>query len=418
MFALLSRVYSAFAPPTVEKRKDGVIRFGILGAAKIAPMALILPAKSHPEVVVHAIAARDRTRAEEFAKKHGIPVVRDSYQEILDDPDIDAVFIPLPNSLHYEWAVRSVRAGKHVLLEKPSVNNATEAAILFGLPQLAKEQADAPVVLEAFHNRFHPAVHKFLTFVSPADVVHAHTDSMVSSWLTAKDNIEFNYAMGGGSMMMLGTYNFGILRMVFGADPVECVACDTHVFGDGVHDRCDTDFAAQFRFPNGGLGDARSTLRGPLLWKPSEARVTHREVVLPADDKAGEPLPEGQEKARTRVVTLHGFIHAVLWHRIDVKDTYVVRNKADGRPLRTWTETQSHKAYTYRDAGPEFADAAPAGEPWWMSYRWQLEEFVNRVKGRRTQFWVLGEDSTAQMRMVDMAYEKSGLGLRPTSEYR
>ncbi|KAK3369496.1 putative oxidoreductase [Lasiosphaeria ovina] len=403
MFGMLSRMYTAFAPPTVEKNKDGVIRFGILGAAKIAPMAIVVPAKSHPEVVVHAISARDRGRAEEFAKKHGIPVVRGTYQEILDDPEIDAVFIPLPNSLHYEWAVRSIRAGKHVLLEKPSVNTAAEAEILFRLPQLASAQPNPPIILEAFHNRFYPSVQKFLSLISPADVAHVHTDSMVPWWLTARDNIEFNYALGGGSMMMLGTYSFAMLRMIFAAEPAECVSVETH------------GFRARFRFPNGGTADATSTMRGSVRWKPSEARVTHREVVLP-DDKT-DPLPDGQETACTRVVTLHGFVQAIAWHRIDVNDTFVLRAKADGRVLRTWTEASSHKAYTYAEAGPEFAEAA-AGEPWWMSYRWQLEEFVNRVKGRRTQFWISGEDSINQMRMLDMAYEKSGLGLRPMSEFR
>ncbi|KXX75966.1 D-xylose 1-dehydrogenase (NADP(+)) 2 [Madurella mycetomatis] len=409
MFTLLNRVITAFGPPVAEK-KEGAIRFGILGAAKIAPMALMTPAMSHPEVIVQAIAARDRARAEEFAKKHGIPEVRDTYEEILEDPNIDAIFIPLPNGLHYEWAVRSVRAGKHVLVEKPSVCTETEAKILFNLPELS--QPDGPVILEAFHNRFHPAVHKFLSFVSPADVVHIHTDSMVPWWFTHKDNIEFNYKLGGGSMMALGTYNFGMLRMAFQAEPEECLSCTTNVFGDGIHDQCDIDFRAQFRFPNGGIGEATTTLRGPgYWWKPSEARVTHKEVVV-----LDKSLPESQEKVRTRVVTIHGYMHAVAWHRIDVKDSYVIRDKVDGRPISKWTESSSHKAYTFDEAGGEFAGLP--GQDWWMSYRHQLEQFVNRIKGRKTQYWVSGEDSINQMRMLDMAYEKSGLGLRPTSSFR
>ncbi|KAI3331461.1 putative oxidoreductase [Xylariaceae sp. AK1471] len=408
MLSLLSRVYTSFVPPVAEKNKDA-IKFGILGAAKIAPMALMTPAKSHPEVIVQAIAARDRARAEEFAKKHGIPDVRDSYQEVIDDPNIDAIFIPLPNALHYEWAVRSIRAGKHVLVEKPSVNNETEASILFNLPELS--QPNPPVLLEAFHNRFHPALHKFLTFVSPADVVHVWTDSMVPAWFTAKDDIDFNYKMGGGSMMHLGTYNFTVLRMIFRDEPEECLTCDTNVFGDGIHDQCDTGFKAQFRFPNGGIAEATTTSRGPLLWKPSEARVTHKGVVVP--DKA---LPDTQEKVRTRQVTMHGYMHAVLWHRIDVKDSYVIRSKSDHQPVKTWVESSSHKAYSYHDAGGDFTNLP--GEVWWMSYRHQLEQFVNKIKGRKTQYWVTGEDSIKQTRMVDMAYEKSGLGLRPTSSFR
>ncbi|KAJ6109451.1 Oxidoreductase N-terminal [Penicillium sp. IBT 16267x] len=405
MASLLNRVFTAFGPPKVEK-KDDAIRFGILGAAKIAPLALITPALSHPEVIVQAVAARDRARAEEFAKKHSIPDVRVSYDEILEDPNIDAVLIPLPNSLHFEWAVRAIRAGKHVLLEKPSTCNATEAEILFNLPELSKP--DAPILLEAFHNRFHPSVHKFRTLINPQDVVHVHTDSMVPWLMTAKDNIEFNYKLGGGSMMMLGTYNFGIIRMIFDDDPVECLSCDTSVFGD-VRYRLQGNIPV----PNGGTADATTSLRGPLLWKPSEARVTLKEVVVP--DKN---LSATQEKLRTRVVTLHGFIHAFIWHRIDVKDTFVIRNKekTDDRPIKTWVESQTHKAYSYKEAGGEFANIP--GEAWWMSYRYQLEEFVNRVKGRPTQYCVGGQDSWNQMKMIDLAYEKSGLGLRPTSEFR
>lgn len=329
--------------------------------------------------------------------------------DILDDPNIDAIYIPLPNSMHFEWAVRSVRAGKHVLLEKPAVNTQAEAEILFNLPELSRP--NPPVILEAFHTRFHPSIHKFLSFVSPADVVHVSADSMVSWWVTPRDSIAFNYELGGGGMMMTGTYNFAVLRMIFGAAPEECLACDAGIFGDGAHDRCDADFRARFRFPNGGVGEAASTLRGPLLWKPSEARVTHREVVVP--DPA---LPAAQEKVRTRVVTLNGFLQPVLWHRVDVKDSYVIRDKADGRPVRRWVESASHKAYAFKEAGGDLAGFP--GEPWWLTYRFQLEQFVNKIKGRKTQYWITGEDSINQARMIDMAYEKSGLGLRPTSQFR
>lgn len=234
---------------------------------------------------------------------------------------------------------------------------------------------------------------------------------MVPWLMTAKDNIEFNYALGGGSIMQLGTYNFGVIRMIFNDEPVECLSCETSIFGDGVHDKCDTNATATFRFPNGGIAEATTTLRGPLLWKPSEARVTMKESVVP--DKT---LPSGQEKTLTRQVTLHGYIHAIVWHRIDVNDTYVIRNQADRKPIKQWVESKSHKAYSYKEAGGDFAHAP--GETWWMSYRYQLDDFVNRIKGRPTQFWVSREDSINQMRMIDMAYGKSDLGLRPTTSFR
>lgn len=329
--------------------------------------------------------------------------------EIIDDPNIDCILVPLPNGLHFEWAARAILAGKHVLLEKPSVSNATEAEVLFNLPELS--QPNGPVLLEAFHNRFHPAWQLFQSYINPADVVHVDTASMIPWWATSKNDIHFNYNISGGSMMAMGTYNFAALRLVFGAEPEECLKCDVHAYTDGIHDKCDWDFKAKFRFPNGGIGEATSTLRGPTLWKPSHVTVTTKPVVIP--DKT---LPESQERLRTREVTLHGLLHAIAWHRIDVKDAFEVRSKKDGKVVKKWTQNKSHKAYSFKDAGGEFAGLP--GEEWWMSFRYQLEEFVNRVKGRKTQYWVGQEDSISSMRMIDMAYEKSGLGPRPTSKYQ
>jgi len=403
------RVYRGLNARQTEDKHSNALRFGILGAANSAGWTLINPAKLHPEVIVQAISARDRKRAQEFAKKHGIPEVKNSYQEILDDPNINCVLVPLPNALHFEWAIRAIRAGKHVLLEKPSVSNAAEAEILFNLPEL--DQPNAPVILEAFHYRFHPIWALFQSLVNPADVVHVDTFSMIPWWMVTKDHIHFNYNLAGGTMMGMGTYNFAALRLIFGAEPEECLSCETQAYTDGIHHDCDYTFKTKFRFPGGGIGEAYSTLQGPTIWKPSWATVTHRQVVVP--DKT---LPTSQEKMVTREVTVNGWIHAIFWHRIDVKETFEIRSKEDGKVVKKWTESKSHKAYSFQEAGGEFANLP--GKDTWMSFRYQLEEFVNRVKGRETRYWVSREDSILQMKMLDMAYEKSGLGIRPTSTYK
>jgi predicted dehydrogenase len=90
------------------------LRIGILGAARIAPMALIRPARRVPEASVVAVAARDRKRAEAFARKHGVTRVLDGYAALLADPEIDAIYNPLPNSLHCTWTIQALEAGKHV----------------------------------------------------------------------------------------------------------------------------------------------------------------------------------------------------------------------------------------------------------------------------------------------------------------
>ncbi|KAF2678701.1 putative oxidoreductase [Lentithecium fluviatile CBS 122367] len=404
----LKRIYTAFNPPAVEKSKDA-LKFGIIGAANSAAWALLIPAKLHPEVVVHAIAARDRKRAEEFAKKNNVPVVYDSYQDLLDDPEIDCILVPLPNALHFEWAVRSIRAGKHVLLEKPSVSNYIEAQTLFNLPEL--DAPNAPVLLEAFHYRFHPIWSLFMSLVTPADVVHVNTFSMIPWWFVNKDHIHFNYNLAGGTMMGMGTYNFAALRLIFGAEPEECISADVKAFTEGVHHDCDYEFKAKFRFPNGCIGEAFSTLQGPTIWYPSYATVTHRQVEVP--DKT---LPPSQKKFVTREVTINGFIHAIFWSRIDVKEAFEIRDKETGRVVKKWTEKRTQKAYSPKEAGGGLANLE--GEEYWMSFRYQLGAFVDKIKGRKPAYWVNREDSALQMKMVDMAYEKSGLGIRPTSKFQ
>ncbi len=179
---------------------------GILGAANIAPIAAITPARTHPDIIVSGVAARSKDRATAFAKKHGIPHVFDSYDDLINDPGIDVVYNPLPNGLHYEWTLKCIAAGKHVLLEKPSTSNEAETKKLF---EKAKEAN--VLVLEAFHYRFHPALHEFayrlhdiMAGNNPLTEVSAHL--LAPSGAVAEDDIRFNWKLAGGSLMDTGVY--------------------------------------------------------------------------------------------------------------------------------------------------------------------------------------------------------------------
>lgn len=105
------------AVPPSRKQPDA-LRIGILGAAKIAPPAVIWPASKREDVVIAAVAARDVARASKYAKAHGIPKVHSSYLDLVMDPAIDAIYNPLPNGLHARWTIEALKRGKHVLCEK------------------------------------------------------------------------------------------------------------------------------------------------------------------------------------------------------------------------------------------------------------------------------------------------------------
>ncbi|KOS18840.1 putative oxidoreductase [Escovopsis weberi] len=437
MAAFMSGVYRLWQsvyPPTPEKDSDA-LNFGILGAANIAPVAFVTPAKSHPKVIVHSIAARDPSRAASFAKKHGIRHVAEDYQAILDDPHIDAVYIPLPNGLHFEWALRALAHGKHVLLEKPSTSNSLEARLLFRsktLHQAGPADAPAPVLMEAFHNRFHPAWTCFLRELDRPRIAKARAEGYLPWFMLSPGDIRYDHALAGGAMMDFGTYFVAALRDVFGEEPAAVEACDVEACAEP-RQLCDHRFAARLAFPGGAIGEMQGSLSASL-WEclrmpfPS-VTVTHRPVILRGGADATDPAREAEAEAGTvetekiRTVTFTNMLFPSIYHCVTVRDDFTVRKKGTGEPVRTYTERYTKKAYDFRDLG-----IAQPGEDYWTSHRYMLEQFVNRVRGDADEpgraggavgdIKVTSEDAVQQMRALDMLYTKCGLGSRPTSEFR
>jgi predicted dehydrogenase len=191
------------------------LRIGVLGAAAIVPMALTRPARSVPEVRVTAIAARDPKRAQRFADKHKIPRVHRNYDALLSDPDIDAIYNPLPNSLHAEWTIRALQGGKHVLCEKPFASNAQEAE------EMAEAARETGLVLsEAFAYRYHPLTARVKEIISSGEIGKIrHIEAQFCFLLPSPGNIRFNYALAGGALMDCGCYPVSLIRYLAGAEP-------------------------------------------------------------------------------------------------------------------------------------------------------------------------------------------------------
>jgi predicted dehydrogenase len=228
------------------------LRIGILGAARIAPNAVIKPARDNAEVAVTAVAARDEDKARRYAAKHGIPTVHGSYDELLADPDVDAVYNPLPNGLHGRWTIAALEAGKHVLCEKPFTANAEEAEAVAAVAAAHPDR----VVMEAFHWRYHPMTERALEIIGSGELGEVrHIATWMCVPLLKPSDIRWQLGLAGGSVMDVGCYAIHQLRTYAGAEP-EVISARAKLWKPGV----DRWLGAELRFADGRTGSIRAAM--------------------------------------------------------------------------------------------------------------------------------------------------------------
>jgi D-xylose 1-dehydrogenase (NADP+, D-xylono-1,5-lactone-forming) len=217
------------------------LRIGILGAAKIAG-SFMVGAKASSRVEVVAVASRDRARGEAFAAAHGIARAC-SYDELIADRQIDAIYNPLPNSLHAAWSIAAARAGKHVLCEKPLAVAEAEAQAMF-----AAADAGGVMVVEAFPYLFQPQTLAIERLVASGAIGQVRMMFATFGFTIAEPgNIRLDPALGGGALMDAGCYPVSFVRQVFGVRPARVTATAQWVAG------IDQTLAATLVFPGGGL---------------------------------------------------------------------------------------------------------------------------------------------------------------------
>ncbi|MFN8495131.1 MAG: Gfo/Idh/MocA family oxidoreductase [Caldilineaceae bacterium] len=243
------------------------LRIGLLGAARIAPVALIQPAQLVPDVQIAALAARDQARAEAFAAQYHIPQIHNSYAALLDDPTIDAIYNPLPNSFHYAWTVRALRAGKHVLCEKPIAANATEAAAMVKVAQ-----ETGRVLMEAFHYRYHPLLSRAKALLDSGELgALRHIEAKFCTLLLRQNDIRYRYDLAGGATMDLGCYTVNLIRYLAGAEPT-VVRAQAKLAAPQV----DRSMEADFRFPNGCTAHILNSFLSPNLIRITAKAICER----------------------------------------------------------------------------------------------------------------------------------------------
>lgn len=198
------------------------MRIGLLGAARITPLAILEPARDLPDVKVVAVAARDPSRAAEFASRHAIPIVAADYASLIARNDIDLLYIALPPTEHERWVEPALQAGRHVLLEKPSAPSAGAAHRMVA----AATRHDRRLI-EAFHYRYHPLMNRLISLLDSGAIgdvrrIEALIDVPVPR---RPDEIRWRADCAGGALMDLGCYAVHWLRTLGGPfEPIEAKA--------------------------------------------------------------------------------------------------------------------------------------------------------------------------------------------------
>lgn len=325
-------------------------RFGTLGAANITPGALLQPASRNSDVSVVAIAARDRQHAVAMAEKEGVEHVVEDYQAVIDHPDVNVVYNPLPISHHREWTLKALAAGKPVLCEKSFAMNEREATEM-------AEAADRAglLLIEAFHYRYHPVFLRALelyhsgiigelkrltgTFYAPVGERGMPTNS-----------IRMIYATGGGATMDMGCYPLSWMRHFSGEEP-QVVSAEAIEGPPDVDLRLTTELA----FANGATGQAIGSM-------------------MKGDRYEANLIAEGSKGT----LTVNNPLVPHMGHEIKLE--------ANGE---TTTETLTKRT----------------------TYDYQLDAFVRSLQtGERLP--TDAADAVKQMRLIDNAYRAAGMKIR------
>lgn len=232
------------------------LRIGVLGASRIAEDSIVGPARALGHRLV-ACAARDRSRAEAFAEKYGVERVLDSYQDVIDDPEVDVVYNPLANSLHAPWNLAAVAAGKPVLTEKPFARDRAEAAVVAAAATTA-----GVTVMEGFHYLFHPVTKRLHELVAEGTLGELrHVEVVMRMPAPEPGDLRWSRELAGGVMMDLGCYGLHALRK-FGAyaggEPTVVSAKAVERYA-GV----DESFDARLEFPSGATAVSLNSMIDP-----------------------------------------------------------------------------------------------------------------------------------------------------------
>jgi predicted dehydrogenase len=214
------------------------VKWGIISTARINRQFLA-GAREASGVEIVAVASRDRAAAQRYASEQGIPRAHGDYDALLADPEVDVVYIPLPNGLHPEWTERALRAGKHVLCEKPLSRRAQDVERAFDLAE-----REGRLLMEGFMYRHHPQTSRLTELIASGAVGRPRMIRAAFSFLADSADVRLTPELDGGALMDVGCYCVNAARLI-GGEPLR-VSAEQAIGGEGV----DVTFAATLRFPD------------------------------------------------------------------------------------------------------------------------------------------------------------------------
>jgi len=328
------------------------LRVGVLGAARISDASLLRPA-AELGVRLVAVATRDRGRSEAYAQQHGIERVHDSYADVIADPEVEAVYNPLPNSAHAPWNLAAIAAGKHVLTEKPAASNAAQARQVHD----AAQGTGLLTVLEGFHYRYHPQFDRLAGLVAGQEIGDfQRLDVTMLMPAPGDDDLRWSWPLSGGAMMDLGCYCLHVIRSVsrlLGGEPTLIGATATERVG---RPQLDETFEVGLQLADGTPAYAHVDMDAP-----------HNDMSIKVTGSQGTAV-------------FADFVHP----------------QDDDRLTLTVDGTEHIEALDHRS-----------------TYTYQLEAFVAAVREGKP-FPTTTADSVATMELIDACYESAGLLPRGT----
>jgi predicted dehydrogenase len=328
------------------------IRWGILSTAKIAEGHVVPAIQASRNGEVTAVASRSLDSAQAFASRTGIPTAYGSYEELIADPGIDAIYNPLPNGLHGPWSIRCAEGGKPVLCEKPLAGSAAEAQ------QMADAFASRGLLLaEAFMYRFHPQIETTKQMLASGAVGSIHSvQSAFSFSIRSEDNVRLNRDLVGGALLDVGCYCVNVSRYLIGEEPVEARAIAEIGARSGVDER----LAGLLRFPGGALAHFDCSVRTHFA-QTVEVRGDRGRIFLERAFVPFRPDPEA------------------------------------GVIIRWWKSTPGIEKHEYEEI--------EVGKP--NQYTLMAEDFADALLLNRPPRFPI-EDAIAQARALDMLYAAAG----------